>query len=212
MELYRHRISERPRHRQYRGNEPCYTAVLPVKLDQFRQHCSKPKIVRLRAVLSWQTLPSITDPNDLNTYGNRLDTHIQIRPGEVPGILNPGTWIDTIGGVKQVFIDATGVTDALAYFTHNGFPTGSGCPFFGRVTEGTRSFIGQKYRVQVRKLGDITWTDVLTPIQREIGGFIVMNSPDGAGYFNYVDETETEKVLAHWDPPARIIRFVGNQA
>jgi hypothetical protein len=39
----------------------------------------------LRAVLSWNTPPSTTNPNELKTWGNRLDVHVQIRPGEGHG-------------------------------------------------------------------------------------------------------------------------------
>ncbi|MBI1224992.1 MAG: hypothetical protein GC192_07115 [Bacteroidetes bacterium] len=188
----------------------CYTAVLPVNLDRFRQPCSKPKIVRLRAVLSWQTLPSTTDPNELETYGNRIDTHIQIKPGKTPTIADPNSWVDIIGGIYQDHISAAGLTTAAAFFANNGLKPdnlGRPCPFTGRINMQGPSLIGHKYRVQVRRLGTVGWTDVVEPIpvRTYIGSGIFIytyNHPDAAGYFNYLDPNTTNRVLALWDAPS----------
>jgi hypothetical protein len=45
-----------------------YTALLKVDLDKHRRHCKKPKIGRVRAVLSWSSAPSTTDPDDLGVW------------------------------------------------------------------------------------------------------------------------------------------------
>ena len=37
----------------------CYSAILPVDLTKFRQSCKKPKIARVRAVLSWRDRKSV---------------------------------------------------------------------------------------------------------------------------------------------------------
>lgn len=192
------------------GDGVCYTAVLPWNLDRFRQPCSKPKVVKLRAVLSWNTKPSMTNPDDLNTYGNRLDTYIQIKPGKTPTTADPNSWVDIIGGIYQDHISAAGVTLPAAFFAHNGLKPdnlGRPCPFTGRINMQGPSLIGHKYRVQVRRLGSLGWADVLTPIPVRIplgGGFFfyTTNNPDAAGYFDYLDPNTTNRVLALWDAPS----------
>lgn len=192
------------------GNGVCYTAVLPWNLDRFRQPCSSPRIVKLRAVLSWNTTPSTTDPEDLNTYGNRLDTYIQIKPGKTPTTADPNSWVDIIGGIYQDHINVAGLTTPAAFFAHNGLKPdnlGRTCPFTGRINMQGPSLLGLRYRVQVRRLGTAGWTDVLTPIPVRIplgGGFFfyTTNNPDAAGYFNYLDPNHTNRVLALWDAPS----------
>ena len=49
-------------------------------LTQHLQACSTPTVIGLRAVLSWATPPSTTNPDELNFWGNRIDTHVQLRP------------------------------------------------------------------------------------------------------------------------------------
>jgi len=70
------------------GKDLCYTAVLPVDLSRHREGCEVPKIARVRAVLSWDVPPSTTNPNALNFWGNFIDAHVRIRPGEVSHPLN----------------------------------------------------------------------------------------------------------------------------
>ncbi len=44
-----------------------------------RKCCFSPVLPRVRAILSWQVVPSI-NPNQIPHYGNRIDASIQIRP------------------------------------------------------------------------------------------------------------------------------------
>ena len=183
----------------------CYTAVLPYDFDKFRRSCKKPKVVRLRAVLSWNTPPSTTDPDDLNTYGNRLDTHIQIKPDL--GILPGGASFTILGGIPVNQIDDTsGLTTAGAAFALTGIAVAPDSPFAQRVVVQGPLHPGKKYRVQVRKSGDSNWTDVITPLR--LVGFdpitgnvtIRMSYPDSAGYFDYFNNNENlNNILAWWD-------------
>ena len=60
----------------------CYCAILPVSLDSIRRGCEDPKISRIRAwYCRGHDMPSTVDPDDLTYWGNRVDTHVQIRPG-----------------------------------------------------------------------------------------------------------------------------------
>jgi hypothetical protein len=76
--------------------------------------CGHANVIRLRAVLSWATPPSTTDPNELKTWGNRLDVHVQIRPGKPVTGDQLTDLIYKIGGVPLSDISAT---------THLAFPS-----------------------------------------------------------------------------------------
>jgi len=141
----------------------CYAAPLPVDLGKFRRDCDSPVIGRVRAVLSWGTPPSTTDPNAVPHWGNRLDVHVQLRPGRP----YDGTARFTIvGGVGAASVDlASGMTLPGAAIAENGYPLPNDCPFAGVVTlHGPLdpALAGQLYRVHVRNLttggavGDLT--------------------------------------------------------
>jgi hypothetical protein len=54
---------------------------LPVALNPYRQPCSKgPKVVRIRAILSWNAPVPCGNPNQIPTWGNREETLINIAP------------------------------------------------------------------------------------------------------------------------------------
>jgi hypothetical protein len=131
----------------------CYAAPLPVDLGQFRRHCDTPVIGRVRAVLSWGTPPSTTDPDAVPHWGNRLDVHVQLRPGQP----YDGTARFTIvGGVAAASVDlGSGMTLPGAALAVNGSPLPNNCPFAGVVTlHGPLdpALAGQLYRIRVRNL------------------------------------------------------------
>ena len=130
-----------------------YSAVMPVDLSNYRNNCDKPKISRIRAVLSWNIPPSITDPDDLQYWGNILDAHVQIRPGDnVPPDTPPRM---TIGGIHVIDIDnSTGLTVSTAKFASENVVVdskGRQCPFGGRIDmkiwEIGSNYVGQWYRL-----------------------------------------------------------------
>jgi hypothetical protein len=131
-----------------------YTAQLKVDLDDHRRNCERPKIGRIRAVLSWNSAPSTTDPNDLETWGNRIDAHVQINPGE------PGTGTEpilrSIGGIAVPHITAaTGLTDATAVFHFNWVPpdaAGRPCPFAGIVVVTGPTVPGFRYGITLENV------------------------------------------------------------
>lgn len=145
----------------------CYSAILPVDLTKFRQSCKKPKIARIRAVLSWNIPPSTTDPDALNYYGNRMDTHVQINPSEPGSPKQPE--IRNIGGIPVEFINTTvsgltlsGVGAAFAHYP--GVPADAHdreCPFGGALYMDAQFYPGFFYRVRVRKSSDHSIVKVL---------------------------------------------------
>ena len=145
----------------------CYSAILPVDLDKIRQTCKLPKIARVRAVLSWNVLPSKTDPDALNFYGNRLDAHVQINPS-VPGTPEEPE-IRNIGGIPVEFIDTSGsgltLSGVSASFAHYpGVPADAfdrQCPFGGALYMDAQFYPGLYYRIRVRKASNPAIVKVL---------------------------------------------------
>ncbi len=56
-----------------------YMVYLPLDDEKFRKCCDIPVLPRVRAILSWNKIPSI-DPNQVPYYGNHIDADIQIQP------------------------------------------------------------------------------------------------------------------------------------
>src|ERR1043165_6126714 len=138
----------------------CYSAILPVDLTYHRRSCKEPKIARVRAVLSWAVPPSSSNPDALNYWGNRIDAHVQINPGE--SISEPTAIIRNIGGIPldQIDTGSTGMTKTGAVFAHfpaspaDGWGLGRPCPFGGSIHVEGPFFNGHFYRVKAHKLGD----------------------------------------------------------
>jgi hypothetical protein len=131
----------------------CYAAPLAVDLGAFRRDCETPVIGRVRAVLSWASPPSTTDPDEVPYWGNRLDIHVQLRPGRP----YDGTARFTIvGGVAAASVDVgSGLTLPGAAIAVNGYPLPDDCPFAGVVTlHGPLdpALAGQLYRIRVRNV------------------------------------------------------------
>lgn len=182
----------------------CYAAVLPVDLTMVKRPCKEPKVARVRAVLSWAVPPSTTDPDDLTTWGNRIDSHVQIPAG--PTISQPTALLGILGGIPISQISPiSGLTTPSAVFALNGIaPDASGrpCPFGGRVVLQGPSFLGYKYQVQVRKVGDPAWSTVTTTLQLWdwTGTVLTTLAPDVSGLFTFVPFTlNVDNVLAWWD-------------
>jgi len=185
-----------------------YTAVLPVNLDPHRQLCNKPKIGRVRAVLSWNTPPSTTNPDALPYWGNRLDAHVQIKPGKPDGVAMAK--ISILGGVGIADIDTAGngMTKPLAKFAEWGTfadPWGSHtreCPFGGLVTLHAPPNVGFKYCVEVRQAGAVgTETKVTNKIWvvDQYGHGSYHYADPVTGCFDYLPVTENVlNKLAEW--------------
>lgn len=186
----------------------CYSAILPVDLTYHRQNCEIPKIARVRAVLSWNSPPSEADADAPAYWGNRLDAHVQIKPGPVlePGEVKPV--IGVLGGIPTSKINySTGLTAPDAFFALNGIAPdslGRPCPFGGRVVVQGPSFPGYKYRVQVKKATDpdTSWVPVKTKLRLVdwTGTIFTELLPDGDGFFTFAaPQFNIDSVLAWWD-------------
>ncbi len=56
-----------------------YAVQLPLSAANYQQICFAPVLPKVRAVLSWNTIPSL-DPNAIPFFGNVLDVNIQLQP------------------------------------------------------------------------------------------------------------------------------------
>lgn len=187
-----------------------YSAILPVDLTHHRRTCKEPKIGRVRAVLSWQIPPSTSDPDKLEYWGNRLDAHVQISPGEE---IKPGevsAKIRNIGGiaVEDIATSGNGMTHAAdVHFANFPYPADSWglkreCPFGGRIELEGNFFLGYWYRVKVRRASDppTSYTVLASSFALEralIPGYDMQTSV--AGFFKYADPLlYFTRILAEW--------------
>ena len=136
-------------------DELCYAAVLPVDLGALRRPCDQARLSRVRAVLSWGTPPSTTDPDAVPYWGNRIDRHVQV----APGVPYDGTARFTrVGGVPSDNVSqVTGLTGigsagTLPVVVANvARPVAVGAPFAGWVhLQGPLdpSLAGRTYRLR----------------------------------------------------------------
>lgn len=186
------------------GGGLSYAAVLPVDLAAYRRHCEKPGLHRVRAVLSWNTPPSTTDPDAVPHWGNRLDTHVHVLPGRpYDGVAR----LTIVGGVATGEIDpTTGVTRPVAHIAYNGAVLDPrGCPFAGRVTAHgptDPALAGVQYRLLAR---DVTTGGTESPVMTafyvvDSNGFGSWVTPGAGGWTSWpVWSTNTLGTLGYID-------------
>ncbi|MCI0492537.1 MAG: hypothetical protein L0Z07_06350 [Planctomycetes bacterium] len=143
-----------------------YAVRLPVDMSAYRDPCKKgPRLVRIRAILSWNVPVPCANPNQVPTWGNREETVVHIAPrGVIVGV--PGK-IAILGGIPTQHIDdVSGLTTASAVFALNNNPPDVGgrpCPFAAAVTAQGVPVAGHSYIVEVSPDGNV-WTPVLTDL------------------------------------------------
>jgi hypothetical protein len=139
-----------------------YAAVLPFDASRYRQPSSKgPRILHIRAILSWNQPPPAGDPGFVPTWGNRMDCAIHLQPGLPPGLYKPT--VQTVGGMSVKDINtATGLatcTSVLAGFTAKQSPFTGDVIIAGRIASPPDLAAGMaplRYRVEVSQDGS-TW-------------------------------------------------------
>lgn len=176
---------------------------LPVDLDAYRQACADgPRVVRIRAILSWNVPAPCSNPNHVPTWGNREETLIHIAPGIGA---SPGE-IAILGGIPVSHIDAvSGLTTASAIFATNNLPPdpwGRPCPFAGRVTVQGAPVPGHTYKVEVIPSGGGAPTPVVADLilTRQDGTTHVHAADPVTGRFTYLPFNQNVNgVLAQWN-------------
>lgn len=102
-----------------------YTAYLPVDLRQYRKKCEQAVVVKLRAILSWETAPPV-DPNWVPVWGGREDTTVLLSPlGAKEDTEKLTPFITAAGRVSTDKINPlTGLATTLSPFVVNQAPFG----------------------------------------------------------------------------------------
>jgi hypothetical protein len=176
------------------GDSLCYSVSLPLDATFHRKLCANPNVVRVRGVLSWNIAPSVTDPDRLEYYGNRVDAHVQIKPGMVIG--DPIPLFTIIGGIDVDHVnDVSGLTKPGSVFAFNALPVPTGAPFGGEIVINGPSFLGLKYRFKITNL-DAGTSYYLTDPLATVGWSPVppyspwfSQSPDASHYYNFLPST-----------------------
>jgi hypothetical protein len=190
------------------GNSLLYSVSLPLDATFHRMLCEKPNIVRVRGVLSWNIAPSTTDPNKLEYYGNRVDAHIQIKPGETLDPNKPKALFTIIGGIDVDHVDdATGLTLPGSKFSYNALAVPTGAPFGGEIVINGPSFIGHKYRFLITNLNTGVSYYLSNPLTT-VGWSPTppyspwfTHYPDGANFYDFLPSNENLlNVLAMFTP------------
>jgi len=185
----------------------CYAAVLPVDLTHQRQPCSEPKELRVRAVLSWNAPPSTTDP-DAGRFGQQPG---RSRPDHARRVGTPGHRRSSDRTARRDprqpdrrhdrsddpgrDIRPPGRSRARRSERH-----GTALPVRpARFGPGSQ-LPGYQYRIQVRQVGDPSWTTVnnsFTAVD-PTGTIFTAQVPSG-DYFSYLPESlNADNVLAEW--------------
>jgi hypothetical protein len=183
---------------------------LPADLLKHRLPCNEgPRIIPIRAILSWAVPMPCATPNATPTWGNRLETLVHVRPGRRIDELEP--LLSSVGGIPVDDIDGNGYAqDAVAVTTgayFNDAPFGGRINLAGKIVSGTSS---SKYRVMIRAHG----IGSFVPLSLEPNGItltVVTPGPvtttstfhaDADGYYDYQDYSSNHyvegNILAVW--------------
>lgn len=178
-----------------------YAVRLPVDLNPYRRSCKDPRVVRIRAILSWNVAVPCSDPDRVPTWGNREETLINIAP---IGLGAAGK-IAILGGIPVSKIAGNGLTTFDAKFATNNLapdPYGRPCPFAGRVTVQGAPLPLHSYKVEVIPEGGGAPTAVVTDLwlTDQFGNLNLHQANPITGRFTYVPFLDNiNGVLAQWD-------------
>jgi hypothetical protein len=194
-----------------------YSVRLPVDLGPYRQNCHQgPKVVRIRAILSWNVAAPCANANYVPTWGNREETLVNIAPAEQ----EPSGHIAILGGIPVSKINNNagdlahrGLTTFDAIFATNNLPPdafGRPCPFAARVSAQGAPIKGYDYIVEVSPDG-LVWTPVLNDlvVTDQLGNTSVHKANPVTKRFAYLDFPDNvNALLAEWDSSGDALWYV----
>jgi hypothetical protein len=177
-----------------------YAVFLKTDLSQRIAAClTGPRVVRVRAILSWETPPPPANPDFVPHWGNREECLIQLRPGVLVGHVPV---IETVGNLGVDDIDPVtglGTGDGVgAVFSVNQSPFGGGIKITGRIGDPPDTFGGgaakYKYKIEVSPAGVDDWHPLTNPVPVKISemvGGIPQDCDPGGGFDFVCDRTLT---------------------
>jgi len=173
-----------------------YSAYLsfPQALTKCQPCTDGPLLVTIRAVLSWGTPPSTTDPFAVPVWGGHEEATVIIPPGEP--VTGGGPVLESIGSMPTVLIsDATGLATGPslvpAIGIANACPFGYGLEFTGHVINPATGLFGGagfQYRILVSTNGGASYTPMTAPFEVVLSTspFPVTQTPDPVtGWVDY---------------------------
>ena len=180
-----------------------YAVFLPVNLKRFQQPCQNgARLIRIRAILSWNVPPPPNNPNYVPVWGNREETVIHIKPG--PAQTGHAPFIETVGGMSVTKINnVSGLANGAAEtagFTAQASPFGGEVVITGHLANPTDISAGAaplKYRVSVSNDNGATWQALTntfsvarTQLLNGIWSFLpsATQSDTGGGFYEYRED------------------------
>lgn len=182
-----------------------YAVNLRTDLTKYkRPKCAKyPAVIKIRAMLSWNSPPAWDKPNAVPRWGNVIDRFIQLKPLE-PGVI-PGDqvpFISTVGDMAVTTINSSGYATGAAVtsgFTANNSPFGAMVSIAGHISNAPNLSAGDtplKYRVYYRRAGTTLWHRITNKFRiylSEWDGYTWTQSyhdqqVDSADYYEYQED------------------------
>jgi len=166
----------------------------PQALTRRRPCQNGPLVVTVRAVLSWNTPPSTTNPFAVPVWGGHLEAEVLIPPGQP--VTGGGPVLESIGSMPLPTIsDATGLAAGVSLVPSIGIandcPFGGALEFTGHVINpatGLFGGAGMQYRILVSTNGGTSSTPMTQPfhIFLSTSPFPVLQTPDPVtGWVDY---------------------------
>ncbi len=175
-----------------------YSVFLKADLAKYRQPCVKgAKLVRIRAILSWQVAAPCANPNYVPVWGNREETIIHILPGGV--IDGQFPILSSVGDMAVSDINGSGFATGVGIetgFSAQNSPFGGFITLCGKIVGGTAA---SRYRVLIKPHGApasafVPLTDEPTGLKLALVTFppLIIDSnhivhADALGYYPYED-------------------------
>jgi len=169
-----------------------YEVYLPVNLSAHRRACRQgPRLIRVRAILSWNSIPLCPFPNKAPVWGNHEDTTVLLPPGQPT---QPGDFKPVLFNISTIAVCDIDQSTGLTY--GNDRPFGGAVYIVGDIP-GADSLPGPdrlKYRLWVRQLPAGGWQPLANDFPVTIDQFSGVltqfpftQSVDGLGYYTYRD-------------------------
>ena len=165
-----------------------------------------PLIVTIRAVLSWNTPPSTTNPFAVPVWGGHLEALVLIPPGQP--VTGGGPVLESIGSMPVPTISgatglATGTSLVPAIGVADACPFGGALEFTGHVINPATGLFGGagfQYRILVSTNGGVSSTPMTQPFQVTLSSssLPVLQTPDPVtGWVDYLEVSGVVDVVGN---------------